>query len=69
MAGVQTRASADGNLDKQVEQMRSFSETEQQRHQEYLKQNDFANGVSQRTGPTGDPTKDGGGVGWRWSMK
>ena len=46
-------------------------ERDRQRDRENLRRNDNANGVSQRTGPTGGTTSDGRGVwiGGQWSTK
>jgi hypothetical protein len=42
---------------------------QKEQYQQYLRNNDAQNGISQRTGPTVTPSKDGGGVGYQWSTK
>ncbi|MCK8465183.1 hypothetical protein MUY35_15090 [Aliiroseovarius sp. S1339] len=46
-------------------------QNEDRQHKEYLRRNDFQNGVTQRTGPTGG-IRDGGRGGWvgyQWSTQ
>lgn len=55
----------------QQEQMQRYYQEQQRaaearRYQEYLRNNDHANGVSQRSGPTGGLVRGGGWVGWQW---
>ena len=65
---------ADEDITDRIQKMRQFSEQQQQtqdrvQYQQYLRNNDAANGVSQRTGPTGGLTKGGASAGYRWSTK
>ncbi len=67
-------ASADEDITNRIQEMRKFGDQQQQtnqreQYQQYLRNNDSANGVSQRTGPTGSVTKGGGTVGYQWSTK
>jgi hypothetical protein len=57
-----------------MEEMRKFSEQEKarqdaQKYKEYLRNKDAADGISQRSGPTGSMTKGGGSIGYKWSTK
>jgi hypothetical protein len=62
------------DITNKVQEMRRFSDQEaarqeSQRYQQYLRSNDAANGISQRSGPTGSIAKDGGSVGYKWTTK
>jgi hypothetical protein len=62
------------DITRRVQEMRRFNEQQQaqqqrQQYQQYLKNNDAASGISQRTGPTGSLVKGGGTIGYQWSTK
>jgi hypothetical protein len=74
VASASTSSAQAEDITNRIEEMRRLSEQQQaeqerQRYQQYLKNNDAANGVSQRTGPTMDLRKGGGTVGYQWSTK
>jgi hypothetical protein len=73
IAGLTISARGEDITDR-IQEMRRFSEQQQaqqqrEQYQQYLKNNDAANGVSQRTGPTGGLVRGGGTVGYQWSTK
>ena len=57
----------DKNTQKEWNQMQK--EKSDQQYKQYLKNKDAADGISQRTGPTGSIKKDGGSIGYQWSTR
>lgn len=62
------------DITDRIQEMRKFSDQQQraqqhEQYQQYLKNNDASNGISQRTGPTGGLTKGGAWGGYQWSTK
>src|SRR5262245_17388210 len=62
------------DITNRIQEMRTYSEQEKlrqdrQQYKDYLKNNDFDKGITQKSGPTGNLSAGGGSVGYKWSTK